>query len=89
MCTRKHIFFTFSKSLRLFQTKICQNLTLGQISFNLQTEQITRIFFLQLGWIGGVELDTEEQQRIDQRQAQLPGNGLLQVQPVLEAKISS
>lgn len=57
--------------------------SLGQVTFDLQTEQVARELLFELRRIGRVELDAEPEERIDQRQPHLPANWFLQIQPVL------
>lgn len=57
---------------------------LSQIPLDLKTEQIPGKLLFQLPRIRGVKFDAEVEQGVYQREAQLTGQGLLQVQPILK-----
>lgn len=55
-----------------------------KVLLDLHAEEVTSKFFFQLSGIWSVKFDSESQERICQRQLQLPIHWLFQVQPVFD-----
>lgn len=52
---------------------------LGEVPFDLEAEEVPRVLLLELAGIGGVEFYAEIEERVDEGEAQLAGNGFLEV----------
>lgn len=65
---------------------VALQVAVGEVALHLEAEQVTCVLLFQLAGVGRVELDAEVEQRVDQRQSQLTGHWLLQVQPILGNK---